>query len=104
MKKEIEKVRQEKERQEEEKLMAAIHSQAYWRNKEEERKEMLKAMDRQMKEMDQKKRAKRNERIALIVSIALLVILILFNHDYFNKGVKQCVAAGHSESWCVIHG
>ena len=41
MKKEIEKVRQEKERQEEEKLMAAIHSQAYWRNKEEERNRCL---------------------------------------------------------------
>ena len=85
------------DRTEDEKMMDAIHHQARMRR-------MNDNMDRQTKEMDQKKKEKKNERIAIALLIAAIVILVLFNYVYSLNGVKQCVAAGHSENWCVYHG
>ena len=80
-------------RTEDEKMLDIIHQQA-------QRRRMNELMDRQLEE----KKLKRNNRIAIILTIAILVGLLLTNYLITKKGVENCVAGGHSESWCVVNG
>lgn len=85
------------DRTEDEKMLDTIHEQA-------QNIRMNELMDKQIRQMDKEKREKRNNKIATILSIAILVGLLATNYYISKKGVESCVAGGHSESWCVVNG
>lgn len=85
------------DRTEDEKMLDGIHQQA-------QRTLMNEQMDKQIRKMDREKKQKRNDRIATIITIAVLLGLIITNYMVSKAGVESCIKAGHSESWCVVHG
>ena len=95
--KEFEKKYIKDNRTEDEKMLDIIHNQAQTRR-------MNDLIDKQLKQIDREKRQKRNNRIAIILTITVLVGLLATNYYISKKGVESCVAGGHSESWCVVNG
>lgn len=85
------------DRTEDEKMRDLIHQQA-------QRRRMNELMEKQLRDMDREKKQKRNDRIATILAIVVLVALLVSNYYVSKKGVESCVAGGHSESWCVVNG
>ena len=95
--KEFEKKYIKDNRTEDEKILDIIHQQA-------QKRRINDLMDRQLRNMEKERKQKRNNRIAIILTIAVLVGLLLTNYFVSKAGVESCIAGGHSESWCVVNG
>ena len=85
------------DRTEDEKMRDIIHQQA-------QRRRMNELMERKIREIERKKKQKRNDKITMVLTIAVVVGLVVALYSVSKAGVESCIKAGHSESWCVVNG
>lgn len=92
-KEDIEEFKKEKEHQEENLIMNAIHKNA--RKKHDEY-----IMRNNIRKIKQERRARNSKRLAYILCTVLLVAFVVLANKYTDNQVSSCIKSGNSASFC----